>query len=55
MEEPPLPRHDADGMTLTEGLAHEIYRVPARVGPEFLERAADRFGLTDHAGGKESP
>jgi enoyl-CoA hydratase/carnithine racemase len=34
-----------DGMTLREGLADEAYRVAVRVGTDFRERAAGRFGL----------
>jgi enoyl-CoA hydratase len=33
-----------DGMTLADGLADEAYRVATRVGPDFRERAAGRFG-----------
>lgn len=40
-----------DGMTLADGLADEAYRVAVRVGPDFRERAAGRFGL----GGPDAP
>jgi enoyl-CoA hydratase/carnithine racemase len=42
-----------DGMVLADGLAHEIYRVPMRVGPDFRERAGGRFGAKDTTNKRE--